>query len=199
MNTLITDLLSFGSLSAPDLFTCSDVNQIINDILVDLEFTIHTKNAVVKVDKLPELEVIPGLIRQLFQNIISNALKFSKHNIAPEITISSAFTNEATKSAPSTADGAFCRIAIADNGIGFEEKYAGKIFTIFQRLNNKSEYEGTGIGLAIAKKIMERHQGIIDVSSKPGEGSTFFVIFPVRQDQQLKAKEENKYHSITLA
>lgn len=190
MSKLINDLLSFGSLSAPNLFEVSNLNQIINDILVDLELSIEAKNAVIEVGELPELEVIPALIRQLFQNIISNALKFSRAGIAPRIHISAQIVSEPAIEAPSTADGNFCRIKITDNGIGFEEKYAQKIFTIFQRLNNRTEYEGTGIGLAIAKKIMDRHNGFISAKSRLGEGSSFYVIFPIKQEQQLAPKEE---------
>jgi signal transduction histidine kinase len=194
MNTLINDLLSFGSLSAPNLFALSDLNQIINDILVDLELSIEAKNAMVQVGKLPTLEVVPGLVRQLFQNIISNAIKFSKPGVAPRIHISADIISEPTVEAPPTTDGTFCRIQISDNGIGFEEKYAQKIFTIFQRLNNRTEYEGTGIGLAIVKKIMDRHNGFISAKSNPGEGSTFYVIFPVQQEQQPAIKEDGLFN-----
>lgn len=191
MSSLIDDLLSFASLSKPNLFQLTDINVIIQDILIDLELTIEEKNAVIDIQPIPQLEAIPGLIRQLFQNLISNALKFQKPKIPPHIQISADLINQPSIETKAQNDGAYCRIAITDNGIGFEEKYAEKIFTIFQRLNGVSEYEGTGIGLAIAKKIVDLHHGLIIAKSLPGKGATFFVILPVHQPQIQKSKEEN--------
>lgn len=191
MSKLIDDLLSFASLSRPNLFQLTDVNAIIDDILNDLELNIEEKNAFIEVGPLPRLEVIPALFRQLFQNLISNALKFTRPGIAPHISIRADRVNHPSVESPAADEGSYYRIAISDNGIGFEEKYAEKIFTIFQRLNGTSEYEGTGIGLAIAKKIVDRHNGLIKARSSPGNGASFFIILPVKQDElQLKEKEE---------
>jgi len=189
MSNLIDDLLSFASLSKPNPFHFTDINTIINDILSDLELNLAEKNAVVDVQPLPELEVIPGLIRQLFQNLISNALKFTKQGIAPQITIKAELINFPTIESPSVENGFYCRISVSDNGIGFEEKYADKIFTIFQRLNGVSEYEGTGIGLAIARKIIDQHNGLIMAKSTPDRGSTFYIILPVRHEELHKITE----------
>jgi signal transduction histidine kinase len=191
MSNLIEDLLSFASLAKPHLFELTDINRTMNDILVDLELMIAEKKAVFEIGKLPRLEVIPTLIRQLFQNIISNALKFSVPGMAPRIKV---YAEEIKL----PSDLSYCRIAISDNGIGFNEAYSEKIFTIFQRLNEKTAYEGTGIGLAIAKKIVDRHNGFISATSSPGEGSTFFIDLPLVQDPLNKHKEEQHYLATRL-
>lgn len=130
---------------------------------------------------IPDLEVIPGQIRQLFQNLLSNALKFSVKGVKPVININAGLISEKSiDSAPSNA-GQFCKITIQDNGIGFSEKYLDRIFTIFQRLNSKDNYEGTGIGLAIAKKIVDKHNGIITAKSRENEGACFIIVLPVHQ------------------
>ena len=190
MNNLIEDLLSFASIARPQMFQPTDVEEIVREILVDLELSIDEKNAVIELEPIPVLETIPPLIRQLFQNIISNALKFTRPEVVPHITIKADRVNTPTIDSCPVPNGIFCRIAIADNGIGFEEKYADRIFTIFQRLNARTEFEGTGIGLAIAKKIVDRHNGIITAVSTPGEGSTFYLFLPIKQDQLHKTKEE---------
>ena len=154
------------------------------------ELTIAEKNAFVDVQPIPLVEAIPGLIRQLFQNLLSNALKFSKPNTSPRILIAADRVNQCSIENEATENGKYCRITISDNGIGFEEKYADKIFTIFQRLNGVSEYEGTGIGLAIAKKIVDKHNGLITAKSLPGKGTTFFVLLPVLQSETPKSKEQ---------
>jgi signal transduction histidine kinase/FixJ family two-component response regulator len=180
MSSLISDLLNFARLSEPDVFELTDLNKVISEILPDLELIISEKNAVFHIDQLPALEVAPGLIRQLFQNIISNALKFSKKDMPPVIHVRSFFVNDLSFDAPGKTKGKFCRIEIEDNGIGFDEKYLEKIFTLFQRLYTREEYEGTGIGLAIAKKIVEKHDGLITAKSQPGSGTEFIIILPVR-------------------
>jgi signal transduction histidine kinase/FixJ family two-component response regulator len=175
MSQLISDLLSFARISEELQFRPTNLNEIINDILVDLELSVQEKKAVVVVENLPQPEVVPSLIRQLFQNLISNALKFSKPDVPPRITIRS-----------ETLPGAeTCRILVSDNGIGFDEKYKDKIFTLFQRLHAREAYEGTGIGLTIAKKIVERHNGDISVESTPGQGATFALLLPLRQPEAV--------------
>lgn len=199
MNRLITDLLSFASLSKPDVFMTVDLNNIIEDILTDLELVIREKQAQIKVDKLPEVEVIPVIFGQLFQNLINNALKFSKAGEKPQIRISAELIDDPTIEAPASAHGKWCRLAIADSGIGFDERYAEKIFTIFQRLNASNDYEGTGIGLAIAKKIVDKHNGFINAKSKPGQGATFFVIIPVKQENVHHQHQMNAYLQTNLS
>jgi signal transduction histidine kinase len=178
MSKLISDLLSFTRLSAADIFEMADINGIIDDILSDLELVIAEKKAIIKVHPIPRMEVIPGLLRQLFLNIIGNALKFSKPGVPPLIVITAELTDK-MEGMENTEMGEYCRITIADNGIGFDEKYTEKIFTLFQRLNSREQYEGTGIGLSIAKKIVDKHNGIITAVSEPGNGARFIIILPV--------------------
>ncbi len=187
MSGLINDLLAYSRLSVQSLFELTDLNKIIDDILSDLEIPITEKNANIKVAKLPSVDSIPGQIRQLFQNILSNALKFSQPGMPPHIDITSDFVNEKDTNARAVPWGPYCRIYIQDNGIGFDEQYLEKIFTLFQRLNAKEAYEGTGIGLAIAKKIIDRHNGLITARSKETEGATFIIILPLEQDILLSA------------
>ena len=125
--------------------------------------------------------MIPSLVRQVFQNIISNALKFSKKDVPPVINVAAEKVDSKSFDAPANASGKYCRITITDNGIGFDEIYLDKIFTIFQRLNSKEDYEGTGIGLAIVKKIVDKHNGIITARSKEDSGATFIIVLPTSQ------------------
>jgi signal transduction histidine kinase/FixJ family two-component response regulator len=180
MNLLIDDLLSFASISSPSSFVPTNLNDIIDGILSDLELLINEKKATIEVKPLPVIEAIPGLMRQLFQNIISNALKFTKKDVPAVVTISAELFVPAKVRDELLPGVQRCRINITDNGIGFEEVYTSKIFTLFQRLHT-TEYEGTGIGLAIAKKIVEKHNGSISAKSSPGKGSTFSVVLPVHQ------------------
>lgn len=174
MSSLITDLLSYSRLSIKSLFRKTDLNELITGIITDLEFSIREKQAELSIDQLPEIECVEGQIRQVFQNLISNALKFSREDQAPQIHISSEqYTDESGRE--------MCRIYVKDNGIGFDEQYLDKIFTIFQRLNAKEAYEGTGIGLAIVKKIVEKHSGAITAHSSEGNGATFILSLPVHQ------------------
>ena len=182
MRNLINDLLNYSRLSTSSYFVSTDLNAILQETLSDLEVSIQEKGAKIEVEKLSSAEVIPGQIRQVFQNIIGNALKFSKDNSTPQIKIWSERTNAKLFSGNLDSAGNFLRIHIRDNGIGFNEAFLGKIFTLFQRLHGKDEYEGTGIGLAIVRKIIEKHNGIITANSKEGEGSTFIIVIPVKQE-----------------
>ncbi len=183
MSQLISDLLSFARLSEDLRFEETDINQIISDILVDLELDIEQKSAVVEVQTIPPLEVVSSLMRQLFQNLIGNALKFSKPGVPPRIKIWAEPGATPGNQHKQNPEYSFCRLFIADNGIGFEEMYKDRIFSLFQRLHAREAYEGTGIGLTIAKKIVEKHYGEITVESKPGEGTTFTILLPVKQGQ----------------
>ncbi|NSL90003.1 response regulator [Chitinophaga sp. Mgbs1] len=184
MARLINDLLSYSRLSVASIYEVTDLNIVVEEIISDLELTISETRAVVSVEKMPPIEVVPGQIRQVFQNIISNALKFSKKDTPPEISISAALVADNHADSPPVADGSYCRIIIHDNGIGFNEKYLSKIFTIFQRLHTADMYEGTGIGLAIAKKVIDKHQGIITARSTEGEGTAFVIVLPVSQSKK---------------
>jgi signal transduction histidine kinase len=143
---------------------------------------IEEKKARVIVGDLPSIDANKGQIRQVFQNIISNALKFATADVAPVIEIKSRRVNKKTFNSNDDADGPYWLISIKDNGIGFDEKHVQNIFSLFERLNSKDKYEGTGIGLAIAKKIIEKHNGIITAVSKPGKGAEFQMILPVTQN-----------------
>jgi len=181
MRRLIDDLLNYSRLSIVPAFSMTDLNTILQESLTDLELTVEEKNARFIIHHLPHAEVIPGQMRQVFQNIIGNALKFSKEGESPEITIRSEYCNEKSFESRAVDDGPYLRIYISDKGIGFDEKFLAKIFTIFQRLHGKAEYEGTGIGLAIVRKIIEKHHGLITASSKENDGASFKILIPLRQ------------------
>lgn len=178
MSSLIHDLLNYSRLSVDSMFEPVDLQKQLLDILSDLDMAIADKQAIINIGELPVIEAVPGQIRQVFQNLISNALKFSRSNVPPVINVTSEQFREYTDMGEEKE---YCRILISDNGIGFNEKYLDKIFTIFQRLNSRESYEGTGIGLAIVKKIVEKHNGNITAHSKEGEGATFIVELPVSQ------------------
>lgn len=181
MRALIDDLLNYSKLSVNSYFTWADLQAVLSETLIDLELPIQEKGAEIIMNNLPSAEVIPGQIRQVFQNVIGNALKFSKEGVKPQIRIWSDLTQEKSFDSPAHPDGMYLRIYISDNGIGFNEVFLGKIFTLFQRLHGRSEYEGTGIGLAIVRKIIEKHNGLITAKSKENEGATFMIVLPVQQ------------------
>ncbi|GAB3892643.1 hypothetical protein GCM10028803_05680 [Larkinella knui] len=180
MRTMIIDILSYSRLSThSDTFVLTDLNELVTEVLKDFELRIQEKKARVMIAKLPTVEVNQGQIRQVFQNLISNALKFSKSSQPPVIEIkSSQFSGQDGHS-----DEQFCSITITDNGIGFDEQYVDKIFSLFQRLNTKDVYEGSGIGLAVTKRIIDKHNGQIKAHSREGIGSTFIISLPLRQNK----------------
>lgn len=120
-------------------------------------------------------------MRQIFQNLISNSLKFTRNDVQPHIEISAQIVESLSFTAPENEKGNYCRITLKDNGIGFNEQYAEKIFVIFQRLHSREKYDGTGIGLAITKKIVEKHHGIITAEGQENKGSTFVIVLPIKQ------------------
>jgi two-component system CheB/CheR fusion protein len=154
----------------------------VHEILSDLEVTIQEKQADIKVGALPVIDAIPSQMRQVFQNLISNSLKFSKKDVAPKITIASKLIAGKGFDSPEAENGNYCRLEVTDNGIGFSEEYLDRIFTIFQRLNAPDKFEGTGIGLAIAKKVIEKHNGLITATGRENEGATFILILPLKQN-----------------
>src|SRR6478752_6248408 len=181
MRTLINDLLSYSKLAATPEFLNMPLSLIIQETITDLELIIKETNAEVIIGQLPAAEIIPDQMRQVFQNLISNAIKFSKKDNPPQIKIWSDFTKERSVEARPDLNGSYCRIYLSDKGIGFNEQYLDKIFTMFQRLHGRSEYEGTGIGLSIVKKIIEKHNGFVTAKSKEGEGTTFIIVLPLKQ------------------
>jgi signal transduction histidine kinase len=182
LQKLIKDILRYSRLTDTDnVFVKTDLNALIDEILIDLELRIQELDAQITVADLPELYVNPGQISQVFQNLISNALKFARKNVAPHITITYEISN---KGGGQPANGQqYCTIYFKDNGIGFDESYTEQIFTLFKRLNDTADYEGTGIGLAICKKIIEQHKGFITAKSKINGGSTFIISLPIEQHQ----------------
>lgn len=198
MQVLIDDLLAFSRLSRNrEPYIKTDLNRILQDVLKDLEISIESSGATIHVDKLPVIQVIPRQIQQLFQNLISNAVKFTKPDQKPEVHIFSKQIRgrDAEKGARLIPEEKYCNIYIRDNGIGFDEKYLERIFVIFQRLHGRNEFEGTGIGLAICKKIVENHFGAITAHSIPGEGATFVVTLPLKQqnDEAEKVEKGGQY------
>lgn len=184
MTNLIDDLLRFSRLSKVNFFEEVNLNTIIKEILSDLEVLIQEKNARVTVSIMPPIEAVPGQLRQVFQNLLSNAFKFSRKDVQPIINISAKRIKEKKFDSQTDPDGAFLCISIQDNGIGFDEKYLDKIFVLFQRLHTKDQYEGTGIGLAVTRKIIDKHNGLITAESREKEGATFSIILPVKQEQR---------------
>jgi signal transduction histidine kinase len=181
MRTLINDLLAFSRVATrAQPFKKIDVGQVAKDVVGDLEGRIQQVDGEVQLGELPEIEADPTQIRQLVQNLIANALKFHRPGVKPVVRVSARRLD---------AEGEPPRVefSFADNGIGFEEQYLDRIFEVFQRLHGRNEFEGTGIGLAICRKIVERHGGTITARSQAGEGSTFVVTLPVEQS----GKEES--------
>jgi light-regulated signal transduction histidine kinase (bacteriophytochrome) len=182
MKTLIIDILNYSKLSANDHpLECIDLNDLVNELLEDFELIIEEKKAVINVADLPCVDVNKGQMRQVFQNIISNALKFSVPGKPPVINITATRLKEKSFESEKEEEGPYCMVSLQDNGIGFDEKYLANIFALFERLNSKDRYEGTGIGMAIAKKIIEKHNGLITAQSTEGQGAVFKIILPMVQ------------------
>lgn len=180
MQVLINDLLTYSRITTKAKpFAPLDLNRVIEQVVLDLEIRIETSQGKVEWEHLPTIHADETQMRQLFQNVINNALKFSKPGSKPYVRIETKIYEES----PLARKGPACQILIQDNGIGFDEKYLDRIFTIFQRLHGRHEYEGTGIGLAVCRKIVDRHGGFITAKSKPGDGSTFLVTLPVNQHE----------------
>jgi PAS domain S-box-containing protein len=178
MRHLIRDLLEFSRIKTkPQPFQETDLNKVVHNVLIDLEVRIKESGGRVDVEELPSIEVDPMQMHQLFQNLLGNALKFRRKEVPPVVKLRAvAETDEYAVEV--------CRITIEDNGIGFEEQYIDRIFSPFQRLHARTEYEGTGMGLAICRRIVERHHGTITARSIPGRGTTFTVVLPVRQERK---------------
>ncbi|MFP5042249.1 PAS domain S-box protein [Parasediminibacterium sp. JCM 36343] len=185
MNTLINDLLDFSRLSSMnEQYVTVDLNAVLQNIKTDFELMILQKNATVTVSALPTIDAIPLQMQQLFYNLVSNALKFSKESVPPVISVGCGRLTEAEIAAshPNLDPNlSYYCIQVKDNGIGFDQQYAEKIFVIFLRLNDFYTYGGTGIGLALCKKIMINHHGDIYARSVENEGSSFYVVIPEKQ------------------
>lgn len=177
MQAFINDLLTYSRLTTKARpFEHIDLNRILSEVISDLEVKIQETGGRVEAEGLVTIEADPLQMRQLFQNLVGNALKFRKNSEPPVVKIRGEFVNMEDKSSER-----LYKITIHDNGIGFDERYTDKIFGVFQRLHGRNEYEGSGIGLSICKKIVERHRGSITAKSMLGMGSTFIIVLPERQ------------------
>ena len=186
MRSLIDDLLNFSRITTKAKpFVPTDLNEVLAGVISDLQIRIEENDAEICAIELPTIDADATQMRQLLQNLIGNALKFGKPGRKPVVRI------EAEIVAGAAPHPDLCRLKIADNGIGFDNKYKDQIFTIFQRLHGRSEYEGTGIGLATVRKIVERHQGEIDADGRPDEGAAFIVTLPVSQSPQEQRDDAN--------
>lgn len=179
MQTLITDLLAYSRLSSKVQPEKTDLNIVLEEVLSDFDYLIESKGAVIKTNVLPTIDSISSQLRQVFQNLIGNALKFSNNTNSPLIEITSELIETKSFDGKPSPEGKYCRIIVKDNGIGFDEVYLDRIFIIFQSLNDRQTYEGTGIGLAIAKKIIEKHNGLITAKSEVGKGASFIMVLPL--------------------
>lgn len=183
MSLLIDDLMAFASISIHQHgFVRLSINDIVDEVLQELELVILQTGAVVNVGSLPVINGDASQMRQLFQNLLSNALKFHRNDINPVIEISSQIQNAGSLSPsvkPASIATAYHRIDVSDNGIGFDNQYTNRIFQVFQRLHGKNEFAGTGIGLAICEKVAVNHGGAITADSHPGKGSIFSIYIPL--------------------
>jgi len=180
MSVLINDLLDYSRLSVASAFQPTNLEELLNEVLIDFEYLISDKKAVIKRTPLCTIDAVPSQIRQIFQNLISNALKFAREEVSPVISITGERVASKDFAGEVSQTGNYYRITVSDNGIGFDESHLDKLFVIFQRLHTRSTYEGTGIGLAIAKKIVDKHTGIITAKSKENEGASFIVVLPIK-------------------
>ncbi len=186
MSTLIDDLLTFSRVtSRPTGSKVVELTPIACEVLGDLEIQIEETRALVHLGTLPAIEADPMQVRQLLQNLVSNSLKFRNPVMPVEISIEATLVESPVEGQPELEHGPYCRLQIVDNGIGFDEKYLDRIFTVFQRLHGRSEYEGSGIGLAVCRRIVERHHGLLTATSTPGHGATFIAYLPMTQPQEM--------------
>gem|GEM_PF-1612329 len=179
MNTLLRELLRFTQLSREEQFVPVDLNDIVTRVVTDFELMIEQQEARVEIGSLPVLQAIPVQMHQLFYNLLGNALKFARPGVAPQVSVRARLaTTEEHALYPHLLASAYWLIEVRDNGIGFDPRYAAQIFHIFQRLHGRQEYAGTGIGLALCKKVVTNHHGAISATSQPGAGAVFSVLLP---------------------
>jgi signal transduction histidine kinase len=180
MQNLIDDILAFSKISVEkESLVNVSLNTLVDEVLTDMDQRIREKDAKVKVDKLPELTVSQELIKSLFHNLIGNSLKYARKDVRPEVHIYAKLDEPLSSVDGSNSAKRYWRIFVQDNGIGFEQQYAEQVFTMFKRLHAGPEYKGTGIGLAICKKIVEEHNGHISAKSNVNEGTLFTISLPV--------------------
>ena len=186
MAILINDLLTFSRVTTKaEPFVPTDLTKIAQEVISDLEVRIEELGGRVELGNLPAIKADPLQMRQLLQNLVGNGLKFHREEEAPVVKVHGQLLNgREPRAAGNSLGGELCQITVEDNGIGFDEKYLDRIFTIFQRLHSRSEYQGTGVGLAVCRKIVERHSGTITATSAPGQGAKFLVTLPASQPKE---------------
>lgn len=181
MRRLIDDLLAFSRVTSQQRpFARVELGALVREVVSDLEVRIGETRGSVLIGALPEIDADPTQMRQLFQNLIGNAIKFHRAGVPPVVEVSGAPADPGPPAPDGSAPVPSYRFTVRDNGIGFDVKYRDRIFDVFQRLHGRDEYEGTGVGLAICRKIAARHGGTITAESRVGEGTTFVVVLPAR-------------------
>ncbi|MEJ7767377.1 MAG: ATP-binding protein, partial [Chitinophagaceae bacterium] len=187
MTVLIDDLLEYSHTTKGQInVETIDLNKKVQLVLEDLDLQVQEKNAKIHIHPLPQIKGNNRQIQQLFQNLIGNALKYARNDLAPAINIRARIVKAKDINAALTGEEnhqLYHLIEVADNGIGFEQKYAQEIFEIFKRLHRTSEYSGSGVGLSIAKKVVDNHNGYIWSESIPGEGAVFIILLPVIENE----------------
>ena len=192
MQSLINDLLQFSRQTInPGDFVNTDLGELVKEAMLELEIEIEKNNAQIHVDNLPVICAIPGLMRQLFYNLINNAIKFRKKDTPPMINISGEKMNNLRNG------NNYYKISVSDNGIGFDPAYSDEIFMIFKRLHSYHEFQGSGVGLSICKKIVDKHNGFIRAHSRLNEGSTFIIELP--EEQPVTVLETKSNHTSVLS
>ena len=191
MQGLINELLNYSRITTKaQPFVAVNLNDVVRHVLIDLETRIQETGGRVELEPLPTLEGDPTQMRQLLQNLIGNSLKYHRADVPPVVKVQSRLLALPERAFPSQGPPIqSCEITVEDNGIGFEQKYVDRIFAPFERLHGRGEYEGTGMGLAICRKIVERHGGTITARSIPHQGSTFIVTIPLKQPQGVPKDE----------
>jgi light-regulated signal transduction histidine kinase (bacteriophytochrome) len=193
MKKLVEDLLNYSGTDAKKKFKRTNLNHVFKDALKDFDAIITSENAQVSGNNLPVIYAVPVQMKQLFHNLLSNSLKFRKTNVAPVITIDwHRISDKAASRFGLREDLAFCEIIFKDNGIGFSKKFNKKIFEIFQRLHEKEKYEGTGIGLALCRKIVHNHGGEIFAEAQENKGATFHIILPMNNNTYSAVRKKRK-------
>jgi PAS domain S-box-containing protein len=195
MQTLIKDLLTYSRTNNLErIFIYSDLGAVLQEVKIEMSEELQEYGAIIEQGEMCHAHIIPFQFKQLLINLISNSLKFARKGIDPHVLVSSKMVsgNEVERGAGPAIETTYCHIRFEDNGIGFQEKYADKIFELFQRVHGNSELRGTGIGLAIVKKIVDNHEGIIRASSVPGEGSTFDIYIPERDSNKFSPGSSKK-------
>jgi PAS domain S-box-containing protein len=194
MSLLIKDLLSYSSLKIKEEFGLTDLTSIFENVLQDMEVLIEQKKAIITHDPLPEIEAIPIQINQLFYNLVNNSLKFSSDDLPLHLDVSCKLLNAEELVHIGGLDNTltYYEIIFSDNGIGFNQDYANQIFGLFKRLNDKTVYAGSGIGLALCKKVVSNHKGIIAANAKEGIGAQFYIYLPQEQKPKIVSSSQTQ-------